>query len=100
MSPDTSPPSRSRHIPQRTCIGCRTARPKQDLIRVVETEGGSVGIDSSGQTRGRGAYFCAAPSCWEKGLSKNRLEKALRTKIAKENKEELAKAAIKLHALQ
>ena len=99
MNPDTSHPSRSRHIPQRTCVGCRTVRPKQELIRIVQTEGGSVEIDSSGGTRGRGAYLCAVPDCWEKGLSKNRLEKALRTKIADENKEDLNKAAIRSHDL-
>lgn len=99
MSPDTSHQSRSKHIPQRTCIGCRIVRPKQELIRVVQTEAGNVEIDPSGGTRGRGAYLCAAPSCWEKGLSKNRLEKALRAKIANENKEKLAKAAINLHTL-
>jgi predicted RNA-binding protein YlxR (DUF448 family) len=82
------------------CIGCRTVRPKQELIRVVQVEGEGVKIDLSGRVQGRGAYLCAVPNCWREALSKNRLEKALRTKVTDENKKELAKAAIKMHALR
>lgn len=68
-----------KHIPQRTCVGCREVLPKRKLIRLVKTEDG-VRIDLSGKLPGRGAYLHDQKSCWNRGL-KGSLEKALRTTI-------------------
>jgi predicted RNA-binding protein YlxR (DUF448 family) len=84
------------HVPQRTCIGCRRVRPKQELLRLVRDEGGGVNADPSRGARGRGAYLCPEPGCWRRGLSKNRLDRALRTKITEDNRERLAKIAVML----
>jgi predicted RNA-binding protein YlxR (DUF448 family) len=75
----------SRHIPQRSCIACRNVRDKRDLVRLVYT-GESVEIDPGKKLNGRGAYLCPVYECWDTGLSKNRLEYALRTKISEENR--------------
>ena len=74
-----------KHIPQRTCVFCREVKPKRQLVRVVYSAGGIAEVDVSGKKPGRGAYVCRSPGCWGKGLSKGRLEHALRGKIDPEN---------------
>lgn len=81
---------RPKHVPERTCIGCREIRPKRELIRIVLTESGGVEIDPTGKRSGRGAYLCKAKTCWEAGLKKEHLDRALRTKIAVEDRRALA----------
>ena len=78
-----------KHIPQRTCVACRTVKPKRELIRLVHTSGGSVEVDTSGKKAGRGAYLCRAQECWEIGLKGKRLEYTLRTSLTKDNREQL-----------
>jgi len=82
-SPNTSPgnasqkakrPGKVRHIPERTCVACRTTKPKRELLRVVRTPQGHVELDAGGKKSGRGAYLCAKHSCWELALKKQRLE--------------------------
>ncbi|TET40033.1 MAG: YlxR family protein [Dehalococcoidia bacterium] len=82
--------SRPKHIPQRTCIGCRETRPKRELVRIVRNTSGAVEVDPTGKKSGRGAYLCKAKGCWEAALKKERLDRALRMKIAQENRKELA----------
>jgi len=79
----------SKHIPQRTCVACRKVRPKQQLIRLVCSLEGGVEVDTGGKMAGRGAYLCRARECWEIGLRGGRLEHALRSTIAPENREQL-----------
>lgn len=81
--------ARHRHIPQRTCIGCLQTRPKRELIRIVRTTSGAVEVDPTGKRSGRGAYLCKARACWEAGLKRERLERALRMKVAPQNREGL-----------
>jgi predicted RNA-binding protein YlxR (DUF448 family) len=81
---------RPKHVPERTCIGCREIRPKRELIRIVLTESGGVEIDPTGKRSGRGAYLCKAKTCWDAGLKKEHLDRALRTKIAVEDRRGLA----------
>ncbi|MGI6258450.1 MAG: YlxR family protein [Anaerolineaceae bacterium] len=76
-----------KHVPQRTCVGCREVLPKKNLIRLVKTEQG-VQIDQSGKLPGRGAYLHDQRSCWVKGL-KGSLAKALRTSISEQENEML-----------
>jgi predicted RNA-binding protein YlxR (DUF448 family) len=79
-----------KHIPLRTCIACREVKPKHELIRIVYTTENDVEIDTSGKRTGRGAYLCNSPACWEKGLKKERLERALRGKINADKRARLA----------
>jgi predicted RNA-binding protein YlxR (DUF448 family) len=81
---------RPRHVAERTCIGCREIKPKQELIRIVRTESGGVAIDPTGKRSGRGAYLCKVKTCWEAGLKKEQLDRALRMKIAAEDRKGLA----------
>ena len=80
-------PRRGRHIPQRTCVGCRETLAKQTLTRIVRTPDG-VQIDLTGRLSGRGAYLHNRVSCWEKAL-KGALANALRTKLTTEERDVL-----------
>lgn len=70
--------SRPRHIPQRTCVACRQTNAKRQLVRVVRGSDGSVTIDASGKRSGRGAYLCSTPECWDNGLKRGVLTRALK----------------------
>jgi len=81
------PAKHIKHIPQRTCVGCRTVMPKRALIRVVRQPDG-VQIDPSGKIPGRGAYLHDRRSCWERGL-KGALAQALKTELTTRDREDL-----------
>ena len=81
---------RVKHIPQRTCIGCREVAPKRSLIRIVRgTEG--VVLDPTGKLPGRGAYLHAQRACWEQSL-KGSLYNALKIARTPEIEAELRKS--------
>jgi predicted RNA-binding protein YlxR (DUF448 family) len=73
-----------RRTPQRTCVACKSVRAKRDLIRVVRTVDGQVVLDPTGKKSGRGAYLCRQRSCWEQGLKKGVLERALKQAVPSE----------------
>lgn len=79
--------SKSKHLPQRTCIACRQIKEKKALIRLVHADNEAVEVDISGKKPGRGAYLCPNKVCWELVLKKNRLEYALRTKLGDDNRQ-------------
>lgn len=74
---------------QRTCIECRKACQKGELIRIVRTPDGQVEYDPSGKANGRGAYLCSL-ACLEKALQTHKLDKALRMKVNEEDNERIA----------
>lgn len=78
---------RVKHVPQRTCVGCRTVMAKRQLVRVVRTPEG-VQIDPSGKLAGRGAYLHDQRVCWERGL-KGALAHALKVNLTPEDRERL-----------
>ena len=80
---------KSKHVPQRTCVACRQRRDKKDLIRLVCIGNGIVQVDVSARKPGRGAYLCPQKDCWEIGLKRNRLERALQTKLSDNNRQAL-----------
>ena len=81
--------TKSKHLPQRTCIACRQTKEKKALIRLVSKENGTAEIDVFGKKPGRGAYLCPKKTCWELALRKNRLDYALRTKLRDDNRQTL-----------
>jgi hypothetical protein len=80
---------KTRKQPERMCVGCKTIRPKRELIRVVRTPEGEVLIDKTGKKSGRGAYICPSAECLELALKGDRLGKALEVKILPEIAERL-----------
>ena len=68
----------AKHIPQRTCVGCREVQGKRQLVRVVGQADGRVRLDATGKAPGRGAYVHASWGCWQSALSRGRLAHALK----------------------
>lgn len=92
----TQRPLRTRHVPQRTCVGCRLTSAKREFVRLICTPSGHVEIDPTGKRAGRGAYLCLNATCWELALKKKRLDTALKTHLAQEDMERLRVYATKL----
>jgi predicted RNA-binding protein YlxR (DUF448 family) len=80
-------PAKPKHVPQRTCVGCRTVLAKRTLTRVVRQPDG-VFVDPSGKLNGRGAYLHDRKSCWERGL-KGGLTSALKVTLTAEDRQRL-----------
>lgn len=80
---------RPRHVPQRSCFSCGRRVDKRELVRLVRTMTGSVEVDRTGKVSGRGAYLCLERRCWEEGLKKTRLDRALKCDVSPEIRERL-----------
>lgn len=78
---------RVKHVPQRTCVGCREVLPKRRMIRLVRTAEG-VQLDPTGKLAGRGAYLHDRQECWERAF-KGALEHALKTNLSVDNRARL-----------
>jgi predicted RNA-binding protein YlxR (DUF448 family) len=82
---------RRKHVPQRTCVGCRTVQDKRALIRIVRTPEGAK-VDLKGKLAGRGAYLHDKRSCWQLGLD-GRLAHALKTELNEQDRQALIEYA-------
>jgi predicted RNA-binding protein YlxR (DUF448 family) len=87
---------RPRHVPQRTCIACRSTEAKRGLIRIVRTPEGRVELDPTGKKNGRGAYVHESHECWDEALKKDRLGRALKVAVPAEDVEALRAHAAEL----
>lgn len=81
--------SSRHHVPQRTCVACRKVTAQRELVRLVRSAHNTVEVDPGGRKPGRGSYLCRAEDCWEAGLKRGVLERALRTRLTPENKAQL-----------
>ena len=80
-----------KKIPMRQCLGCREMRPKRELMRVVRSPEGEIGLDFRGKAPGRGAYVCRDVQCLKKAIKARALERALSVQIPPEIYERLDK---------
>ena len=80
-------PARPKHVPQRTCVGCRTVLAKRTLTRIVRLPDG-VFVDPTGKLNGRGAYLHDLRSCWERAL-KGGLANGLKVSLTPEDRQRL-----------
>lgn len=78
---------RVKHIPQRTCVGCREILSKRQMLRIVRTADGAR-VDPTGKLAGRGAYLHDQRSCWARGL-KGALAHALKTELTNDDRARL-----------
>ena len=62
------------------CVVCRNMLDKNELFRLVRTEGGVV-IDNTGKMQGRGAYVCKNAACIEKCVKKKLFDRAFGEKL-------------------
>jgi uncharacterized protein len=65
------------HVPQRSCIACRQAATKGELLRIVRTLTGEIKADPTGKVPGRGAYLCRKEKCVQIAIKEKKLERAL-----------------------
>jgi len=91
-----APVKRVKHLPQRTCVGCRATLSKRSLIRIVRTAQGVL-VDPTGKIAGRGAYLHDRPACWERGL-RGALSQALKTELTQSERAQLEEFARSLPA--
>ena len=76
--------SAPKKIPMRTCIACRTEKPKAEMLRIVRNAAGEIRLDFSGKLPGRGAYVCPNADCFRKAVKSRALDRALEVKIPDE----------------
>ncbi|PIZ48615.1 MAG: DUF448 domain-containing protein [Armatimonadetes bacterium CG_4_10_14_0_8_um_filter_66_14] len=76
--------SLTKHVPQRTCVGCRQQKSKRELIRVVRAPEGEVRLDLSGKAAGRGAYLCADAQCAALARKAKSLNRSLKCNVPEE----------------
>ena len=67
--------------PERMCVGCRGRGEKASLLRVVRAPEGTVAVDPSGMTPGRGAYVHPDPVCVKAAFERGAVVRALRTGV-------------------
>lgn len=75
---------KTKKIPSRICVGCKQAKEKQDMIRVVKSAEQKVSLDETGRMNGRGAYICKNSACLELALKSKGLERSLKAVIPAE----------------
>lgn len=73
-----------KKIPMRTCIACRTEKPKKELMRIVKTKDNVFTLDRTGKVSGRGAYVCDDKACMEKVIKKKILKHAFGVEVPDE----------------
>ena len=80
---------RQKHVPVRTCVGCREVLSKQEMMRIVRTPDG-VRVDPTGKLPGRGAYLHRRQSCWRDAIDRGLLARALKVELTQADREMLS----------
>lgn len=72
---------KTKHVPLRTCVGCRTKHPRSHLVRLVfDASTRRAAVDERGGAPGRGAWI--HPQCLALAVKKRALARAFRTSQA------------------
>ena len=66
-----------KKVPMRMCIGCRTMKPKRELVRLVRDAQEQISVDFTGKLAGRGAYICRDAACVDKAIKIRAVQHAL-----------------------
>lgn len=73
-----------KKIPLRMCIVCKEMKPKKELIRVVKSADGTIGLDTTGKANGRGAYICNSDECMAKLVKTKALSRTFKENVSPE----------------
>jgi len=65
----------------RVCVGCRQARHKSDLLRIVHRAADQFEIDIDQDKPGRGAYVCPNRACVHMAEKKRGLSASFRCEV-------------------
>ena len=71
----------ARSEPQRTCLGCRSEKGKDELLRYVLDPEGTVVPDLLAKLPGRGAYTCFSRDCVGKAAVRKQFVRAFRGEV-------------------
>ncbi len=70
------------HVPERTCVGCRTKAPRSVLMRIVAAQAGGSVLAAEPDLRlrrpGRGAWLHPSPDCLDLAIRRRAFPRALR----------------------
>jgi predicted RNA-binding protein YlxR (DUF448 family) len=67
--------------PQRTCLGCRKAFARKDLLRFVLAPQGELLVDYKGKLPGRGAYTCVDPACIGEAIRRRQFSRTFKREL-------------------
>jgi predicted RNA-binding protein YlxR (DUF448 family) len=70
-----------KHIPERTCIGCRRRKVKSELIRLALDDSGWICLDAHQRMPGRGVYVCLDESCLRRAIRPQLLSRHLKSAV-------------------
>lgn len=68
--------------PQRSCLGCRTSKDKNLLIRYVLSPEMEVLPDIDSKLPGRGAYTCLSSSCLDKTITQKQFKRSFKQDVS------------------
>ena len=75
---------KTKKIPSRICVGCREAKEKRSMVRIVKTAENEICLDATGRKNGRGAYICKSVECLQRALQSRGLERSLKSPVPEE----------------
>ena len=69
-----------KEVPMRRCVGCMESRPKDELIRMLYSQG-RLALDPDGKGEGRGVYVCPDGKCINKATRRNAFKRSVRGEV-------------------
>ena len=72
---------KTKKVPSRICVGCREAKEKRSMVRIVKTTKNEICLDETGKKNGRGAYICKSVECLQRALQTKGLERSLKSPV-------------------
>ncbi|MEO8289601.1 MAG: YlxR family protein [Gaiellaceae bacterium] len=66
--------------PERTCVGCGRKAPQHELLRFVAADG-TLRLDPSRSSPGRGAYTHPRLACFERAVARRAFSRTLRRTV-------------------
>lgn len=73
-----------KHLPERTCIGCGSKRPKPALLRFVFLPPGDIRFDAHQRLPGRGCYLCPLAACLQLAVKRRGLDRSYRCSVGRQ----------------
>ena len=68
--------------PQRSCLGCRTSKDKNLLLRFVQTPEMEILPDLENRLPGRGAYTCIDKHCLVKAIDQRQFKRSFKHDVS------------------
>ncbi len=76
--------------PTRTCVGCRSAEPAEELVRLAIGPGGQIAVDHPRRLGGRGAWVHVSAKCLKDAVKRGGIARGLECGRPSFSAEELA----------